>query len=209
LVGSRLDAETNAVVLARKLRSEEVDLRPCYIVWRRRRIGGGKSGGLGARWAARTASGAAQRIRTCRDCNSGQKRRTQHYRLRNSEHMTPFRPFLSLVRVDPATTVDNIMQSEYTIRYCAMVGRLLWTVSTACGSSRRRGKQQLRRCRSQKGLHNMPRRTLHLAAAVLRAHDRRRSRLCGSHGPHAFQPRRARSRGASDGLAAFVISSVR
>jgi hypothetical protein len=36
--------------------------------------------------------------------------------------------------------------------------------------------------------HDRPWRTRHLAAAVLGAHDPRRSRLRGSHGLHAFQP---------------------
>ncbi|HEX4616623.1 MAG TPA: LysR family transcriptional regulator [Stellaceae bacterium] len=75
------------------------ELRQWYTVWRRR-IDGGKNSDLGARWLAGTGRGAAQRIRTCGDCNSDQKRRTQQYRFRNSEHMTSFRPFLSLVRVD-------------------------------------------------------------------------------------------------------------
>jgi hypothetical protein len=35
----------------------------------------------------------------------------------------------------------------------------------------------------------------------------RRSGLCGSHGPHAFQPGETWSRGAPGGLAAFVVSS--
>jgi len=54
-----------------------------------------------------------------------------------------------------------------------------------------------------------PRRTRHLAAAVLGAHDTRRSRLCGSHGLYAFQPGQAWSGGAPGGLAIFVISPVR
>jgi hypothetical protein len=106
-VGFRLAAEIDAVALARRLGSEDVNLRQWYTVWRRR-IDGGKNSDLGARWLARTGRGAAQRIRTYRDCNSGQKRRTQHYRFRNSEHMTPFTPFLSLVRVDSARIFDNI-----------------------------------------------------------------------------------------------------
>jgi hypothetical protein len=53
------------------------------------------------------------------------------------------------------------------------------------------------------------RRAGHLAALVLGAHDTRRSGLCGSHGRHAFQPGETRFRGASGGLAAFVVSSVR
>src|ERR1700730_6105957 len=52
--------------------------------------------------------------------------------------------------------------------------------------------------------HDQPRRTGHLAASVLGAHDTRRSGLCGSHGLHAFQPGETRSRGAPGGLAAFV-----
>jgi hypothetical protein len=56
--------------------------------------------------------------------------------------------------------------------------------------------------------HDEPRRTRHLAA-VLGAHDPRRSRLCGSHRLYAFQPGQAWSRGAPGGLAAFVISPVR
>jgi hypothetical protein len=55
---------------------------------------------------------------------------------------------------------------------------------------------------------DQPRRTGHLAASVLGAHDTRRSGLCGSHGRHAFQPGETRSRGAPGGLAAFVVSSV-
>ena len=56
---------------------------------------------------------------------------------------------------------------------------------------------------------DQPRRTGHLAASVLGAHDTRRSGLCGSHGLHAFQPGETRSRRAPGGLAAFVVSSVR
>jgi hypothetical protein len=41
--------------------------------------------------------------------------------------------------------------------------------------------------------HDQPRRTRHLATAVLGAHDPRRSGFRGSHGLHAFQPSRARS----------------
>ena len=57
--------------------------------------------------------------------------------------------------------------------------------------------------------HDQPRRTGHLAASVLGAHDTRRSGLCGSHGLHAFQPGETRCRRAPGGLAAFVVSSVR
>jgi hypothetical protein len=67
--------------------------------------------------------------------------------------------------------------------------------------------------------HHTRRRTRHLAASVLGAHDPRRSRLCRSHGRYAFQPSphpslprergRAREGGAPGGLAAFVISPMR
>jgi len=57
--------------------------------------------------------------------------------------------------------------------------------------------------------HDQPRRTGHLAASVLGAHDTRRAGFCGSHGLHAFQPGETRSRRAPGGLAAFIVSPVR
>jgi hypothetical protein len=53
------------------------------------------------------------------------------------------------------------------------------------------------------------RRTGHLAAPVLGAHDTRRSGLCSSHGLYAFQSCETRSRGAPGRLAIFIVSSVR
>jgi putative transposase len=50
--------------------------------------------------------------------------------------------------------------------------------------------------------------TGHLAAPLLGARDPGRSRLCGSHGLHAFQPGQTRSRRAPGALAIFVVSPV-
>ena len=54
-----------------------------------RHIGKRESGDLGARRAAGTGRGATQRIRTCRDGDPGQKRRTQDRGSAKREHMTP------------------------------------------------------------------------------------------------------------------------
>jgi hypothetical protein len=54
-----------------------------------RHIGKRESGDLAAGRAAGTARGATQRIRTCRDGDPGQKRRTQDRRSAKSEHKTP------------------------------------------------------------------------------------------------------------------------
>jgi hypothetical protein len=57
--------------------------------------------------------------------------------------------------------------------------------------------------------HDQPRRTGHLAASLLGAHDTRRSGLCGAYALHALQSGEARSRRAPGGLAIFVVSSGR
>jgi putative transposase len=54
----------------------------------------------------------------------------------------------------------------------------------------------LRTGESRSPVMTQPRRTGHLAASVLGAHDTRRSQLCGSYGLHAFQSSETRSRRA-------------
>jgi hypothetical protein len=85
---------------------------------------------------------------SCAWTASHQKRRTQHYRFKDSEHMTPFRPFLGLVRVDSARIFDNILQIEQTIRCCAMIGGPWGPLRQHAGLREGCGKRLLRRCRS-------------------------------------------------------------
>jgi hypothetical protein len=74
---------------------------------------------------------------SCAWTASHQKRRTQHYRFKDSEHMTPFRPFLGLVRVDSARIFDNIFADRTDYSMLRDDRRALGTASTTCGSSRR------------------------------------------------------------------------
>src|SRR5712671_5677753 len=91
-------------------------LRQCYAVWRRRRSGRwesretaalrlGAAGAVGNR-PRRTGTGG---IRTCRDGDPGQKRRTQDRRFAKSEHMTP--SSVSAALVEWTLTVPLIIWS--------------------------------------------------------------------------------------------------